>query len=83
MTMAAKVENYCIHKRSKVIYVDQGVRACVNCIWYEAHYRQSRGNVKAFAQLPTGSCLLHDCQRGALRQPCEDYETEKEPKQTD
>lgn len=64
MAWTAKVENRCIHKRSKVIHVDQGVRACVNCIWFEAHYRENRGNVKTFAQLPTGGCLLHDCQRG-------------------
>lgn len=82
MAWTAKVENRCIHKRSKVIHVDQGVRACVNCIRFEAHYRENRGNVKTFAQLPTGGCLLHDCQRGALRQPCQDYETEQEPKQT-
>lgn len=82
MAWTAKVENHCFRRRSKVIYVDQSVRACVNCIWYEAHYRENRGNVKTFAQLPTGGCLLHDCQRGALRQPCQDYETEQEPKQT-
>lgn len=78
MKMMAKVESCCANKRCKVIHVDENVRACVNCIWYEAHYRENRGNVRSFAQLPTGFCLLHDRQRGALRQPCEDYEADRE-----
>lgn len=76
--MTARVENVALRKRSTAIHVDGSARACVNCVWYEAHYRENRGNVKAFAQLPTGNCLLHDCQRGALRQPCKDFERKED-----
>ncbi len=75
MTATPKVENFCIGKRTKVLYVDEDVRACINCIWYEPHYRENRGNIRAFCQLTTGTCLKQDRQRGALRQPCKDYET--------
>lgn len=74
--MTAKVEKFCMDKNSKSISVDSGERACINCIWYEQHYRRNRGNVQLWIPTSTGYCLLKDKQRGALRQPCEDYETE-------
>lgn len=76
--MTAKVENFVAQNRRgiKSINVDRGARACVNCIWYEQYFRHSRGNVAYWAPTTTGYCLLHEQQRGALRQPCKDYETE-------
>ena len=74
--MTAKVENYCIGKRSKLLYVDADVRACVNCIWYEQYYRKNRGNVSSWVATSTGYCLLNDEKRGPMRQPCRSYERE-------
>ena len=76
--MVAKVENYCIEKRTKSISVDKGVPACINCIWFEQHFRPNRGNIAAFVPLSTGYCLLRDKSRGTLEEPCKRYETEKE-----
>ncbi len=75
--MTAKVESYLAHnrQRTKWISVDRGTRACVNCIWYEQYFRKSRGNIAIWSATATGYCLLHEQQRGALRQPCKDYET--------
>ena len=77
MSKPAKVENYCqSHSfRAKSIAVDGATRACVNCIWYEQYHRQNRGNVYSWVPTCYGFCLLHERQRGALRQPCKDYET--------
>lgn len=80
MELAAKVENYCFeHRRgsTKSISVDIGTRACVNCIWYEQYYHQNRGNISGWVPTCFGYCLLHDRQRGALRQPCKSFETRK------
>ena len=79
MAYSAKVENYCLQRTgtTKGINVDIGTRACINCIWYEQYFRQNRGNVRAWAPTDTGYCLLHDRRRGALRQPCKDYETKE------
>lgn len=74
--MSAKVENLCMTKKTKSISVDSSERACVNCIWYEQHYRQNRGNISAWVPTSTGYCLLKDVMRGALRRPCENYESE-------
>lgn len=73
--MTAKVESFCMRKQTKNISIDSGERACINCIWYEQHYRQNRGNVQLWIPTSTGYCLLKDKQRGALRQPCGKYET--------
>ncbi len=73
--MSAKVENFCIHLKEKAISVDASERACINCIWYEQYYRKGRGNVVSWVPTSTGHCLLADQSRGALRQPCEKYET--------
>lgn len=73
--MTAKVEGFCSNKRTKSISVDRNERACINCIWYEQHYRPGRGNVATFVPTSIGHCLLDDKTRGALRQPCKRYET--------
>ena len=82
MSMTAKVENYCIqhNSRSKSIVIEGSERACINCIWYEQYYHQNRGNISAWVPTSTGYCLRHDQQRGALRQPCKDYETKEDNK---
>ena len=76
--MTAKVENHCQSKRTRHISVDAGVRACINCVWYEQYYHKNRGNVQTWIPTSTGHCLLHETQRGALRQPCRDFEKAKE-----
>ena len=45
MTTAAKIEQVCAKKHDKGIFVDDTVRACINCAWYEQYHRQNRGNV--------------------------------------
>lgn len=83
MALEAKVENYRFeHRRgtTRSISVDIGARACINCIWYEQHYHQNRGNIAAWIPTSTGYCLLHDQHRGALRQPCKSYETKENPR---
>ena len=83
MALEAKVENYRFqHRRgsTRSISVECGVRACINCIWYEQYYHQNRGNTSAWVPTSTGYCLRHDQQRGALRQPCKDYETKEDNK---
>lgn len=72
--MTAKVENFCVGKKTKNISVDSGERVCINCIWYEQYYRQNRGNVQLWIPTSTGYCLLKDRQRGALMQSCGKYE---------
>ncbi len=72
--MIAKVERFCMTKKEKSISVDGYERVCVNCIWYEQYYRRNRGNASAWVPTSTGNCLLKDEKRGALRQPCENYE---------
>ena len=75
--MTAKVENHCMHMYYKTITVNASERACINCIWYEQYYRKSRGNIRQMVETSSGYCLLNECERGALRQPCEKYETER------
>lgn len=75
--MKAKVENFCMRKQSKRINVNESERACINCIWYEQYYRRNRGNISMWIPISTGYCLLKDCERGALRQPCEKFEREE------
>ncbi len=75
--MTAKVENYCAHKRTRQVSIETSERACINCIWFEQHYRPNRGNVWGFVPISKGTCLLTGKTRGALRQPCGQFETEK------
>ncbi len=53
-------------------------RACINCTQYRQCYFESPvpGEVyKTMTPVSFGYCVLHERQRGALRQPCKDYET--------
>jgi len=74
--MTAKVENYleAQHRTFRSISIDRSERACINCAWYELYYRENRGNVQMMVPTCTGYCLLHEQQRGPLRQPCREYE---------
>ena len=72
--IAAKVENLSLRKKSRGIAVDESVRACINCAYYEQYYRRTRGNIYGWSGTHTGYCLIHDCQRGALRQSCKFFE---------
>ena len=74
--MTAKVENFCLHKKDKEIRVDKGVRACINCIWYEQFSRRGRGSVAFWEPTCYGFCLLRDKLRGPLCQPCREFERE-------
>ena len=76
--MTAKVENACATKRGESIYVNRTERACINCIWYERYFRPNHGNIRMWVGTSTGWCLKHDCERGALRQPCGDFEKKED-----
>lgn len=73
MTTTAKVENLCAYKRTQGISVDESIRACINCGYYEQYYRKSRGNVRGWVPTSAGYCLLKDCHRGPLRQACKEF----------
>ena len=77
--MTAKVENYCAHKRTRQVSIETSERACINCIWFEQHYRPNRGNVWGYVPISKGTCLLTGKTRGALRQPCHRFEKEGSP----
>jgi len=76
MAFTAKVENYLTAQRKTIhaIAVDSGAKACVNCIWYEKHYQENRGNISYMLIASTGYCLRRSQQCGALRKPCADFE---------
>lgn len=76
MTTAAEIEQKCISKRDKGISVDDTVRACINCAWYEQYHRQNRGNVYGWVGIHIGYCLKHDREHNALHQACKDFEHE-------
>lgn len=82
MSMVAKVENYCLQHNfgTKVVYIEGSERACVNCIWYDPYYHENRGNIYGRVWASFGYCLQCKKQRGALRQPCKDYETKEDTK---
>ena len=75
--MTAKVENYCMRKISNSISVDRDERCCMNCIWYEQHFRMGRGNVVQYIPISSGACLLDGERRGALDEPCGHFEREE------
>lgn len=82
MAMSAKVENYCSQHTfgTKSICVERTERACINCIWFEQHYRMNRGNIKIYTPISSGYCLLHEQRKGAMTKPCKDYETKEDIK---
>lgn len=58
-------------------------RACINCTQYRQCYRENPvpGEVyKTMTPLSFGYCILHDRQRGALRQPCRDFDAKENPR---
>lgn len=60
------------------IVVDAQMRVCINCTHYRRYYLEQPVPGEAYKKmLPvgTGWCKYHGKQRGALRQPCKDYET--------
>lgn len=81
MAMTAKVENYLNKQRriTRSICIDRSERACVNCIWFEQHYRENRGNIRMYTPISSGYCLLHEQKKGAMTQPCKDFETKEGP----
>ena len=74
--MTAKVENYCATKQMKRVSVDTGEKVCINCIWYEQHYRRNRGNIQGWTPTCYGFCLQMDRLRGPLCRSCKKFETE-------
>lgn len=82
MAMTAKVDNYlATHRRVvKSVCVDRSERACINCIWFEQYYRENRGNLKLYTPISSGYCLLHEQRKGAMTQPCKDFETKENPR---
>lgn len=60
-------------RKARSVTVEASARACINCQHYEPYYRQNRGNVYGWVLTDTGFCLLKECGRGALRQPCKDF----------
>ncbi len=76
MALVPKVENYCSLNNSgaKSVIVEGTERACINCIWYDPYYHENRGNVKGKVRTSLGWCILNKERRGALRQPCKDFE---------
>lgn len=82
MSMAAKVENYCIqhNSRSKSIVIEGSERACINCIWYDPYFHENRGNIAGRVRTSLGWCIRREQLRGALHQPCKHYETKEDPR---
>lgn len=72
-----KVEHLALSRRNKSISVNSSERACINCIWYEQYYHESRTNVRCKVPTSSGYCILHEQFRGPLRQPCREFEKEK------
>lgn len=79
MALAAKVEDYCLRHSSggKCLVVEGKERVCVNCIWYDSYYHDNRGNIAGRMRTTLGWCILREQLRGALRGPCECYETQE------
>ena len=72
--MTAKVENHCMNLKTRSVVVDGSERVCLNCIWYEQYYHDSRGNIRLRVPTSTGFCRKHEQRRGCMRQPCRDFE---------
>ena len=68
MTRIPKVENLCVKMPARSVSINSSERVCLNCIWYEQYFRQSRSTIQSWVPVSKGFC-------GPLRQPCRDYET--------
>lgn len=77
--MTPKVENYLATHRlgTKFISIEGSERACINCSYYDPYFHENRGNVYGKVLTSSGYCLRGKGQRGALRQPCKDFEREE------
>lgn len=65
------------------ITVRANERVCMNCKHYERYLREADVPGESYKKLlltGTGYCLKRDKQRGALRQPCRDFETKENPR---
>lgn len=72
----AQAEMLAESRRARSATVETSARACINCQYYEAYYHKNRGNIAAWIPTDTGYCLMKECRRGALRQPCKNFEKE-------
>ena len=72
--MTSKVEIHCQTMRCKTISVNPNDPVCINCEWYEQHYRQSRGNVAHWVAIDSGYCLLKQKACNPLRRACKQKE---------
>ncbi len=73
MNYGPKVEELCRQRKTRSVSVEASEWVCLNCAYYEQHYRQNRGNVYAWVPTSKGYCLLRECERGPLRQPCRGF----------
>ena len=69
----AQAENLAMSRTTRTVTIDSSMRACINCQHYEPYYRDGRGNISWRVTTPKGYCVLHEQERGALRQPCKDF----------
>lgn len=65
-------------RKTRSVAIETSARACINCQYFDPHYRRARGNVSTWVVTDTGYCLLKECRRGALRQTCKDFLKQKE-----
>jgi len=68
-------------RKARSVSVEASARACINCQHYEPYYRQNRGNLYGWVLTDSGYCLLKECGRGALRQPCKQFLKEEKGSQ--
>lgn len=73
-SIEARREELAMNLRGKSISINRSDRVCMNCAWYEQYYRQNRGNLYGYVPTSAGYCLKRECARGALRQPCREFE---------
>ncbi len=74
MNIAAMIEELGMSKRPRMVSVDEGLRVCVNCAYYEQYFRRNRGNVATYVGVGAGYCLLKDKEKRPLDQPCKCFE---------
>ena len=80
ISQAARVEDFCAHRSGRTIHVSASDRFCINCIWYEQYFHRNHGNVYCFVPTSRGRCLLHEQERGPMRQPCKKFEKKEVPR---
>lgn len=68
---------------ARQIIISPGQRACINCRHYAPCWREidvPGETWKKMTPVSFGWCTHREEQRGALRQPCRDYETKEKTK---